>query len=564
MSLQQNESHSERVRKTILRLFLTYLAPLIILTVYFYIQSNRLLSDSRGIHLQSIAEHQANTLDLYLRERVTNISNLIDNPRLEMPPSASTLQDYLFDLKRSSVTFVDIGFLDSSAIQVAYNGPFSSLEKQDYSSEVWFTDLARSPDNFIITDIYLGLRKKPHFTIAVSRVIKGQYIVIRASLDPEKIYDYINSLEGSGEVYTSIVSMDGYYQVVTPNAGGSLKESSVIPPSNPRFGVQSVKIDETKIVYGYSWLHTAEWALIVQWSDPDKSGFFSSGLNLKFIFFSLAFILIIFFVIISRSRKIVEFQDESISTKNQLQQASKLASLGELAAGIAHEINNPVAVMIEEAGWIGDVMDEDEFGDTENVKEIRRSLKQIKSHGIRCKEITHKLLSFARKTDPIEKEVQINDTIREVTELLEQHAKFDNIDLKLDLAKDLPTVMVSPTEMQQVLINLINNAIDAMESKKSGSVKITTWSANNWVLMDIADTGQGIPLVDHNRIFDPFFTTKPVGKGTGIGLSTVFGIISKLDGKISFDSKVGEGTTFHIQLHCANAKTISEQDPKSD
>jgi len=522
------------------------------------------MRDSRGIHLQSIAEHQANTLDLYLRERVINISNLIDDPRLEMPPSEKSMQEYLAALKRSSETFVDIGYFDSSAIQVAYEGPFSALEKQDYSSEAWFSDLARSPDNFIITDIYLGLRKKPHFTIAVSRIIKDQYVVIRASLDPEKIYEYLNSLEGSSEVLTSIVSMDGCYQIVTPHAGSLLEECSVIPPSTPQFGAERVKIKGTYVEYGYSWLHTAEWAVIVQWADKRTSGFFSSAFDRNFILFSIAFILVIFVIIISRSKKIVQFQDESISTKEQLQQASKLASLGELAAGIAHEINNPVAVMIEEAGWIGDIMEEDEFDDTENVKEVERSIKQIKSHGIRCKEITHKLLSFARKTDPVEKEVHINDLVKEVTELLEQHAKFENIDLHLDLAEDLPTVMVSPTEMQQVLINLLNNARDAMDSKKGGSIRVTTWSANNMVLMDVADTGQGIPEVDYSRIFDPFFTTKPVGKGTGIGLSTVFGIISKLNGKISFDSKVGEGTTFHVQLHSAISKYNSEQEQKSE
>jgi two-component system NtrC family sensor kinase len=229
----------------------------------------------------------------------------------------------------------------------------------------------------------------------------------------------------------------------------------------------------------------------------------------------------------------------------QIIEAGKLASVGELAAGIAHEINNPVAIMVEEAGWIEDLLEED--GTCEDPAEVSRALKQIKNQGVRCKQITHKLLSFARKTDPELRKVQLNELIDEVVALSEQRVKYSNVKLKLNLAQHLPEVHVSPSEFEQVLLNLVNNALDAM-TPDGGTLEITTRIDGGHVVVDVADSGQGIPKANLARIFDPFFTTKPVGKGTGLGLSICYGIIKKMEGEISVNSAVGLGTTFHVRL----------------
>jgi two-component system NtrC family sensor kinase len=229
----------------------------------------------------------------------------------------------------------------------------------------------------------------------------------------------------------------------------------------------------------------------------------------------------------------------------QIIEAGKLASVGELAAGIAHEINNPVAIMVEEAGWIEDLLEED--GSSEDPAEVRRAIKQIKNQGARCKQITHKLLSFARKTDPELRKVQLNELIDEVVALSEQRVKYSNVKLNLNLAQHLPEIYVSPSEFEQVLLNLVNNALDAM-TPDGGTLEITTRVDGGQVVVDVADSGQGIPKANLARIFDPFFTTKPVGKGTGLGLSICYGIIRKMEGEISVNSAVGLGTTFHVRL----------------
>jgi len=206
-----------------------------------------------------------------------------------------------------------------------------------------------------------------------------------------------------------------------------------------------------------------------------------------------------------------------------------------------------VAIMVEEAGWIEDLLEEEELKESKNVDEFRRSLKQIGIQGVRCKEITHKLLSFARKTDPVQHEIQVNDTIEEILSICDQRSKLSNIRIQTELDVDLPLVSASPTELQQVFMNLINNAIDAM-GPGGGLLEVRSRVEGHNIVVDIADTGHGISKDVISRMFDPFFTTKPVGKGTGLGLSICYGIIKKLGGNLTVDSSVGLGTTFHMHI----------------
>lgn len=241
---------------------------------------------------------------------------------------------------------------------------------------------------------------------------------------------------------------------------------------------------------------------------------------------------------------------------------ARAGSLAELAGGIAHEINNPVAIMVEEAGWIEDLLDEEEFQKSENIEEFRRALKQIKTQGTRCKEITQNLLSFARRTDPKVQEIQLDDLLKEVVQNSAKRIDNPNVRLSANLAGNLPTLRVSPSEMQQVFLNLVNNALDAI-GPRGGAVEITSRLDGNRVVVDVTDTGQGIPEELLDRIFEPFFTTKPVGKGTGLGLAICYGIIDRLGGRISVKSRLGEATTFRVEIPVAEA-TADARRPETE
>ena len=205
--------------------------------------------------------------------------------------------------------------------------------------------------------------------------------------------------------------------------------------------------------------------------------------------------------------------------------------------------------MVQEAGWIQDLVDDYEQ-DPEapfSIDDFKRSLTRIQTQGRRCKEITHQLLSFARKTDHTRRDAQINELIEEVVALSAGRARHSNVQIVKKLQEDLPTISISPSQLQQVLLNLMNNSLDAFDSK-GGTIDIETSLGENNVLIQIADNGPGIAKENLNRVFEPFFTTKPVGKGTGLGLSICYGIVKNMGGEITVTSEQGKGTAFQIVI----------------
>ncbi|HCU68714.1 MAG TPA: two-component sensor histidine kinase, partial [Desulfomicrobium sp.] len=223
-----------------------------------------------------------------------------------------------------------------------------------------------------------------------------------------------------------------------------------------------------------------------------------------------------------------------------------------LAAGVAHEINNPLAIMMENAGWIEDLLSSDDPYSDENVTEIRSSLQTITIQGHRCREITHKLLSFARKTDTSARVVRVNPLLEDIAGFARQKAKYREVEIRLVLDPAVEDVAGSPTELQQILLNLVNNAIDAID-KPGGLVELSSFREPDAVRITVSDNGQGIPADVLPRIFDPFFTTKAEGQGTGLGLAICRDILSKMNGTISVDSTPGNGSTFRIRLPLRSA-----------
>jgi signal transduction histidine kinase len=222
---------------------------------------------------------------------------------------------------------------------------------------------------------------------------------------------------------------------------------------------------------------------------------------------------------------------------DQMIQSQKLAAIGQLSAGIAHEINNPLAIIGEEAGWMQDLLKREAMSQLPEMVEIQDSLREIVVQAGRCKEITHKLLSFARKMDSTIRDVDVNALVDDVVGMREREATLDNIQIIKDLETNLPIIHSEPSQLRQVLLNLVNNAIDAIPH--GGTITVHTEKSgadDGGVAFSVADTGIGTPRENIEKIFDPFFTTKLPGKGTGLGLSICHGIIQKLGGTITVSS----------------------------
>ena len=230
-----------------------------------------------------------------------------------------------------------------------------------------------------------------------------------------------------------------------------------------------------------------------------------------------------------------------------LLQAQKLAAIGQLGAGVAHEINNPLAIIRQEAQWMQTLLQTDHFHGLEEVKELQDSLREIIQQVDRTKEITHNLLDFARKRPPVMQAVAVNKLIEDMAKLVENEARKKNIRIVKHLAPDLPRIYSDAPQLRQVILNILNNATYAIRG--DGAVTVTTRLAGKDTLeIMVSDTGPGIAPEDLPRIFDPFFTTKPPGQGTGLGLSICHGIVEKLGGRITVTSQVGQGATFTVSF----------------
>lgn len=231
-------------------------------------------------------------------------------------------------------------------------------------------------------------------------------------------------------------------------------------------------------------------------------------------------------------------------THAQLLQASKLAAVGQLAAGISHEINNPLAVIL---GFAQGLERRLPAGDPHRVP-----VAAIVRESLRCKALVQELLTFSRTAKPTVEPVNLNELVQASLVLLESRAKNQDIKLVTELCPDGAEVEVNKIQLQQVLVNLSTNAFDAMG--KGGTLTLRTRREASKVVLEVADTGSGIPEAVRARIFEPFFTTKEVGKGTGLGLSLVHEIVQQHKGSIDIDSELGKGTTMRVSLDARGAR----------
>jgi len=237
--------------------------------------------------------------------------------------------------------------------------------------------------------------------------------------------------------------------------------------------------------------------------------------------------------------------------ENQMAQADKLASIGQLSAGIAHEMNNPLGIIL---GYT-QLLLRDENPRTEQYKDLKTIEKHVKS----CKSIVEDLLSFARSSKPEREVINIHEAIDDVLNFIVQHSDLAKVEIIKDYDIIIPPILINERKIKQVFMNLIMNAKHAVG--KTGSIRVITKlnRSKNRAFIKVIDTGYGIEKKNLSRIFDPFFTTKPTGEGTGLGLSVSYGIIKNHDGEILVESRRGKGSTFTVVLPVNARRKVANQ-----
>jgi two-component system NtrC family sensor kinase len=543
-------------RKMFVAIITVSFIPVFLVSATIFYQFRTSYREKIFANLNEMVQNHTTNIDIFLANKLSDIRYLSRSAGFKNLSDEAFLQRTMAIMQQEyGSVFVDIGVIDDQGKQVAYAGPYH-LANAEYADADWFQK-AMSRQHFI-SDVFLGLRGVPHFIIAVRNNRDGKPWILRATIDFEAFNSLVAKIRVGETGLAFIINREGNFQTkpifnVTPNKElyqSIFQQETVILKQDAVHIREQVDANGRKNIYMGALLKNGDWLLIYQQDSADAFSKLNQTQAFSLVIFILGGVGIVMMAFLL-SGKMVKHIAVTDSEKEMLNQqvieTGKLASIGELAAGIAHEINNPVAIMVEEAGWIQDLLEEEEFQASDNYDEFKRALAQIKIQGTRCKDINYKLLSFARKTDSRIQDIQINDLIVDLISLSDQRGKYSMVEIHSQLAEHLPLLRLSISELQQVFLNLINNAIDAME-KKGGNLTIRTRQEDRLVVVEMADTGAGIPEANLSRIFDPFFTTKPVGKGTGLGLAICYGIIKKMGGEIKVRSTLNVGTTFSVYL----------------
>ncbi len=547
-------AHGPQTRYWILLIVGATITPLLLVSAVILQQFYQAHQDRATTHLEELVAKHKQNIDGFLDAKLGDIRMLAGSSSFEELRQEDFLQERLGALQRVyEPVFVDLGVIDAAGIQVAYAGPFR-LDRVDYSDASWFQKAMQR--EYFISDVFPGLRGFPHFIIAVRSSWKGKPWILRATIDLVAFNDLVEDLRDSRTGSAFILNRAGEFQIKPPDdflPDREFLDELLGTDLGDQDGIRVMQRRDQagrRNIYLTTALKGGRWRLVYQQVANEAFAEFHDARNVSLLtvfLAGLASVAVAFLLARKAISAIAEAEQHTQMLSQQIVETGKLASVGELAAGIAHEINNPVAIMVEEAGWIGDILEDDDWGTPENRQEFRRALHQINTQGSRCKQITHKLLSFARKTDERTQEVDSRALVEETVAVSAQRAKYASVEMRTIFEPDLPAIRASLSELQQVLLNLINNALDAMWPN-GGILEIAVKRVGDDLWIHVKDTGPGIPEANLERIFDPFFTTKPVGKGTGLGLSICYGIVTRMGGEIDAQSAIGAGTEFRIRL----------------
>lgn len=532
-------------RNIIILMIIVTIVPLSLMSLLNYLEYQKTMRSQIISPLRSMVNKSKHSFELFLTERRSALSFIASAYTFDELADEKNLSRLFQVMKREFGGFVDLGLIGPKGLQASYVGPYD-LAGKNYSQQEWFKEVRIR--GIYISDVFMGYRGYPHFVIAVQHTdASGRSWIVRSTIDTEILNNLISSMGLEKESDAFLLNQSRILQTPSKHYGRLLEKCPLdLPPAghDPQV-LEPVDNNGRPVFAAQVLLQSVPLTLVVVKPRTQLWHIWYTYKNNLFILF-IASIIVIFLVVFKLTnlsvRRIEELEKTQRQALHEMEQSSKLASIGRLAAGVAHEINNPIAIIDQKAGLMMDLLEplpdflyKDKF--LQQTRSIARAVD-------RCRNITQRLLGFARRMDVEFREIDLNEVIREVLTFVGGEPTHRNIDIQLHLATGGLRISSDQGQLQQVFLNILNNALAAVD--EGGEITITSWDRDNRsVAVSIRDNGTGMSKETREHIFEPFFTTKK-DYGTGLGLSITYGIVKKLGGDIQVESREGMGTTFTV------------------
>ncbi len=444
--------------------------------------------------------------------------------------------------------FVDLGVISAAGELKAYAGPLKSEHRQ-YNDKPWFKKVIER--GVCMSSVIEGYGQTPHLIIAVKQNLPdGGFQVVRASLSISPLEKLLSGLEPGGSGDAFMVNQQAILQTHSRYHGKiSDKLPFKMPPYNPAGAViEAFNPKGEELLVGYRFIEKTPFVLMIVKNKQDLMQHWHR-MRLRLLMVLAVSVTVILGVILGAASYIVRHihmaDEDRLISLHQVEYANKMASIGRMATNVAHEINNPLAIINEKAGLIQDLFTlKQQYAGDEKLSGL---LASIRAAVQRAGKITKKLLTFARNFEAAVETINIEDVTREVFGFLEKEAQSRSIEIQVDVAPETPSIESDRGKLQQIFLNIINNAFAAMKDGNRLEVTVRP-EKDNTIKIRFSDNGCGIPDENLRRIFDPFYSTRTKQGGTGLGLSITYNLIQEIGGDIKVTSTVGKGTCFTIAL----------------
>ena len=524
------------------------LVPLIIWALSGYRLNLDTIESELVLRTSQLVSNSWRSVSLFMSERRSVLEFIAHDHTFETLNDKARLAAILDNLNKRFGGLSDLGVIDSAGIQQTYVGPYQ-LEGRDYSNQPWFRQVLKH--GVYISELDMGYRKEPHLDFAVKRDLPdGSFFVLRAALDAQKFNELIAQFEVGEKTDAFVINREGVLQTPSRYYGSVLKRIQIrIPDYASKAQVFESKNDKNeRTVIGYAYIPETPFILMIVKQKGEliqpwyKTGWAFTGILAA----SILMILLVTLAVASHLvGQIHQADQERVNTLHQVEYTNKMVSLGRLASGVAHEINNPLAIINEKTGHIRDIftLTEAYKKDPKLISLVDSVLDTVK----RCAEVTKGLLNFARHLNVSIQTINLQEIVSEVKSVLAKEAEFMYITVGVDLSENIPPFESDRGKLEQVFFNLFNNAIAVMNDGGHLEIKAER-EDTDFVSITFSNNGPSIPEADLKHVFEPFFYDRTGKSGTGLGLAVTYALVQEIGGQISVQSELGTGTQFNIRL----------------